>query len=159
MSRSAVLTGRTLADVVTNCLQLAIMLIVGLLIGFRFSSSAAEVVAGIGLVLLVGYAFSWVFAFFGLTASSPEAANSYGFIIVLPLTFASSVFVPVQSMPGWLQAFARVNPITMMTDATRALFLGTPWGNNVWGAVAWSLGIVFLFGGLAVWRYRRAVTR
>jgi ABC transporter DrrB family efflux protein len=159
MSRSAVLTGRTLADVATNALQLLVMIVVGLLVGFSFSTGFLEVVAGIGLVLLLGYAFSWVFAFLGLTASSPEAANAYGFVVVLPLTFASSVFVPVESMPSWLEAFARVNPITTMTDAARALFLGTPAGNDVWGATAWAVGIILVFGGLSVWRYRRAVGR
>jgi ABC transporter DrrB family efflux protein len=159
MSRSAVLTGRTLADIVTNALQLVVMVLVGLVVGFRFHTSLPEVAFGIVLVLLYGYAFSWVFAFLGLTASSPEAANAYGFIIILPLTFASSVFVPVESMPSWLEAFARVNPITTMTDAVRALFLGTPAGNDIWGAIAWTAGIIVVFGTLSVWRYRRAVGR
>ncbi len=87
---------------------------------------------GVALLLLLGYAFSWVFAFIGLASSSPEASNAYGFIVILPLTFASSVFVPVDSMPGWLQAFAAVNPVTTMADATRTLFIGTPAGNDVW---------------------------
>ena len=159
MSRSAVVTGRTLADVATNVVQLAVMIGVGVVVGFRFGTGVVEVIAGIALLLLLGYAFSWVFAFIGLSASSPEASNAYGFTIILPLTFASSAFVPVQSMPGWLEAFADVNPITTMVDATRALFLGTPAGNDVWGAVAWALGIVAVFGALSVWRYRRAVTR
>jgi len=90
------------------------------------------VLGGVALLLLLGYAFSWVFAFIGLASSSPEASNAYGFIVILPLTFASSVFVPVDSMPGWLQAFAAVNPVTTMADATRALFIRTPAGNDVW---------------------------
>jgi ABC-2 type transport system permease protein len=159
MSRAAVLTGRTLADVATNVVQLAVMIPVGLVVGFSFSTGVAKVVAGIGLLLLLGYAFSWVFAFIGLSASSPEASNAYGFIVILPLTFASSAFVPVESMPTWLETFAEVNPITTMVDATRALFLGTPAHNDVWGAVAWAVGIVAVFGALSVWRYRRAVTR
>jgi ABC-2 type transport system permease protein/oleandomycin transport system permease protein len=159
MSRSAVLTGRTLADVATNVVQLAVMIGVGLAVGFDFSTGVPKILAGIGLLLLLGYAFSWVFAFIGLSASSPEASNAYGFTIILPLTFASSAFVPVESMPGWLEAFAEVNPITTMVDATRALFLGTPAGNDVWGAIVWALGITAVFGVLSVWRYRRAVTR
>jgi ABC transporter DrrB family efflux protein len=158
MSRSAVLTGRTLADVATNVIQLAVMIGVGLLVGFDFSTSVLDVIAGLALLLLIGYAFSWVFAFIGLASSSPEASNAFGFIIILPLTFASSVFVPVESMPDWLQSFAKVNPITTMTDATRALFVGTPAHNDVWGAVVWALGIVVVFALLAVWRYRRAIT-
>jgi ABC-2 type transport system permease protein/oleandomycin transport system permease protein len=159
MSRSAVLTGRTLADVASNVLQLAVMIGVGLAVGFAFATSIPEILSGIALVLLIGYAFSWVFAFIGLSASSPEAANAYGFTIIFPLTFISSAFVPVDSMPSWLQKFAEVNPITTMVDATRALFIGTPAGNDIWGAVLWALGIIAVFSALAVWRYRRAITR
>jgi ABC transporter DrrB family efflux protein len=159
MARSAVLTGRTLADVATNVVQLVVMLAVGLAVGFRFSTNVPEVVAGIALLLLIGYAFSWVFAFIGLISSSPEAANAYGFTIIFPLTFVSSAFVPVDSMPSWLQPVAEHNPITSMVDATRALFLGTPAGNDIWLSVLWSLGFIVVFGMLATWRYRRAVTR
>lgn len=157
MSRAAVLTGRTLADVATNVVQLGFMIGVGLAVGFTFAESVPSILAGIGLLLLIGYAFSWVFAFLGLAASSAEASNAYGFIIILPLTFASSAFVPVESMPGWLQAFAEHQPITAMVDAARALFIGTPAGNAIWSAVVWTLGIIGVFGGLAVWRYRRAI--
>jgi ABC-type multidrug transport system permease subunit len=136
-----------------------VMLAVGLLVGFRFSTNVPEVIAGIALLLLIGYAFSWIFAFIGLISSSPEAANAYGFTLIFPLTFVSSAFVPVDSMPSWLQPFAEHNPITSMVDATRALFLGTPAGNDIWLSVLWSLGIIVVFGALSVWRYRRAVTR
>jgi ABC transporter DrrB family efflux protein len=159
MSRAAVLTGRTLADVATNVMQLAVMLGVGLAVGFRFSTNALEVVAGIALSLLIGYAFSWVFAFIGLISSSPEASNAFGFIVIFPLTFVSSAFVPVDSMPGWLQPVAEHNPVTNMVDALRALFLGTPAGNAIWLSVLWCLGFIVVFGALSVWRYRRAVTR
>jgi ABC transporter DrrB family efflux protein len=159
MSRSAVLTGRTLADVSTNVVQLVVMLAVGLVVGFRFGTSWWEVTAGILLLLLIGYAFSWVFAFIGLTASSPEAANAYGFTILFPITFLSSAFVPVESMPSWLQPVAEHNPFTTMVDAARALFVGTPAGNDIWLSVAWSVGIALVFGILAVWRYRHVITR
>jgi ABC-2 type transport system permease protein/oleandomycin transport system permease protein len=159
MTRSALLTGRTLGDVVTNVVQLVVMFTVGLLVGFNFSSSVGEVIAGIALCLLIGYAFSWVFAFIGLTASSPEAANAYGFTILFPLTFVSSAFVPVDSMPGWLQPIAEHNPFTYMVDAARALFLGTPTGNDVWLALAWTIGIIVVFAPLSAWRYRRVVAR
>jgi ABC transporter DrrB family efflux protein len=155
----AVLAGRILADVGTNVIQLAIMFAVGIAAGFRFNSSVPEIAAGIVLLLLIGYSFSWVFALIGLAASSPEAANAYGFTIIFPLTFISSAFVPVDSMPSWLQTFAEVNPVTTMVDAIRALFLGTPAGNDVWGAVVWCVAIVAVFGTLSVWRYRQAVTR
>lgn len=159
MSRSAVLAGRTLADVATNTISITVMLVVGVIIGFSFSAPFLHIVAGILLLLLFGYAFSWVFAFIGLTSSSPEAAQSLGFIIIFPLTFISSAFVPPDSMPAALQAFAEVNPFTITVDAMRALFLGAPAGNNVWGAVAWSVGIAAVFAFLAVAKYKRAVVR
>jgi len=156
MARSAVLAGRTLADVVTNALSAAILIATGLAIGFSFHTSAADALAGFGLLLVFGYAFSWVFAFLGMLVSSAEAANSVGFIVVFPLTFISSAFVPVRSMPEPLRAFAEVNPFTIMVDAMRALWLGAPAHNNVWAAFAWSVAIVAVFAPLAVSRYRRA---
>ena len=102
MARSAVLAGRTLADVVTNPISLTIMVVVGLLVGFHFTANAFEIVAGILLMLLFGFAFSWIFAFLGLSASSAESAQSLGFVVIFPLTFASSAFVPTDSMPDWL---------------------------------------------------------
>jgi ABC transporter DrrB family efflux protein len=157
MARPAVLAGRTLADVVTNALSATILIVTGLLIGFSFHTSVWEAIAGFGLLLLFGYAFSWVFAFVGMLTSTPEAANSVAFIAVFPLTFISSAFVPVQSMPEVLRGFAEVNPFTVMVDAMRSLWLGAPAGNNVWGAIAWALVIMALFAPLAVARYRRAV--
>jgi ABC transporter DrrB family efflux protein len=158
MARSAVLAGRTLADVATNLLSLAIMVAVGLIIGFSFDASVIEIVAGVGLMLLFGFAFSWIFAMFGLVASSPESAQALGFVIIFPLTFISSAFVPVDSMPNGLQWFAEANPFTVVVDAMRALWLDAPAGNSVWGAVAWSVGIIAVVAPLAVSRYRRAVT-
>jgi ABC-2 type transport system permease protein/oleandomycin transport system permease protein len=157
MSRAAVLTGRTLADVATNIFQLVVMLTVGFAVGFRFATDVPRVLAGIALALLVGYAFSWVFALIGLIASSPEASNAYGFTILFPVTFVSSAFVPVESMPSWLQPVANHNPFTNMVNAARALFIGTPAGNQVWLAVAWSLVIATVASVLAVWRYRHSV--
>lgn len=159
MSRGAVLAGRTLADIGTNALSLAIMVIVGLIAGFSFGTPAAEVAAGVGLMLLFGYAFSWVFAFVGLVSSSPESSQAFGFIIIFPLTFISSAFVPVDSMPAALQAFAEVNPFTVVVDAMRALWLGAPAGNTIWGAVLWSIGIAIVFAALSINRYKRAVIR
>jgi ABC-2 type transport system permease protein/oleandomycin transport system permease protein len=103
--------------------------------------------------------FSWVFAFIGLVASSPEAANGYGFTVIFPITFISSAFVPIASMPGWLQPIAEANPVTYMVDAVRALFIGTPAGNSIWGTLVWCVLIIGVFAPLSAWRYRRAVTR
>jgi ABC-2 type transport system permease protein/oleandomycin transport system permease protein len=157
MWQPAVVSGRIMADIGTNIVQLVVMFTVGILVGFRFSTSVPEVVFGILLLLLFGYAFSWVFAFIGLTASSPEASNAYGFTILFPITFVSSAFVPVDSMPGWLQPFAEHNPFTTMVDAARALFVGTPAGNDVWLSILWAIAITAVFSALSVWRYRRAV--
>ncbi len=154
----AVLAGRILADVGTNMIQLVVMFTVGIAVGFRFSTGAPEVIAGIALLLLFGYAFSWVFAFIGLTASSPEAANAYGFTILFPFTFVSSAFVPVETMPDWLEPIAANNPFTTMVDAARALFVGTPAGNDVWASIVWAIVITGVFASLSIWRYRRAVT-
>jgi ABC-2 type transport system permease protein len=159
MWQPAVVSGRILADVGTNVVQLVVMFAVGIAVGFRFSTSVPEVIAGIALLLLFGYAFSWVFAFIGLSASSPEASNAYGFTILFPITFVSSAFVPVETMPGWLQPIAEHNPFTTMVDAARALFVGTPAGNDVWLAIVWAVVITGVFGALSVWRYRSAVVR
>jgi ABC transporter DrrB family efflux protein len=155
----AVVAGRILGDVGLNVLQLVIMFAVGIAAGFRFSTSGPEIALGLVLLLFLGYAFSWVFAFIGLTASSPEAANAYGFTILFPLTFISSAFVPVETMPSWLQPFAEHNPFTTMVDAARALFVGTPAGNSVWLAFTWGVVITVVFASLSIWRYRRAVAR
>ncbi len=156
MARPAVLAGRTLADVMTNALSIGVLLVTGVIIGFSFHTSVLHVIAGIGLLLLFGYAFSWVFAFVGLLVSTPEAANSVGFIAVFPLTFISSAFVPVATMPAPLRAFAQVNPFTITVDAMRSLWLGLPAGNNVWEAALWALVILAVFSPLAVARYRNA---
>jgi ABC transporter DrrB family efflux protein len=156
MARPAVLAGRTVADIATNLLSIVILVLTGVLIGFSFQTSVGQVIAGFGLLLLIGYAFSWVFAFAGLVASTPEAAQSIGFIAIFPLTFISSSFVPIATMPSGLQAFAKVNPFTIMVDAMRSLWLGAPAGTHVWGAVVWALIILLVFAPLAVARYIRA---
>jgi ABC transporter DrrB family efflux protein len=159
MARPAVLAGRTLADVVTNLLSLTILVVTGLIIGFEFHASVEEILLGVLLLLVFGYAFSWVFALVGLVVSSPESANALGFTAVFPLTFISSAFVPVESMPAALQWFAEINPFTVVVDAMRALWVGAPAGNSVWGAFVWSFVILAVFAPIAVARYRRATAR
>jgi ABC-2 type transport system permease protein/oleandomycin transport system permease protein len=154
-SRASVLAGRTLADVVTNGISIVVLVVTGLIIGFSFGTDAVEIIAGFALLLLFGYAFSWIFALIGMSVSSPEAANGIGFTIIFPITFISSAFVPVASMPGALQWFAEINPITIVVDAMRALWLGIPAGNNVWGAVVWCVVLIAIFAPLAVAKYRR----
>ncbi len=156
MARAAVLAGRTLADVVTNGLSATILVITGLIIGFSFHTSLLDGLGGAGLLLLFGYAFSWVFAFLGMLVSSAEAANSVGFIAVFPLTFISSAFVPVEVDAVGAAGVREVNPFTITVDAMRSLWLGAPAGNDVWGAAVWALAIIVVFAPLAVLRYRRA---
>ena len=159
MSRAAVLTGRTLADVATNAVSLVLLVTVGLICGFSFGASAPEIVAGFVLLLLFGYAFSWVFALIGLSVSSPETSNAVGFTAIFPLTFISSAFVPTESMPAALEWFADVNPFTTVVDAMRALWLGTPAGDDVWGAFLWCFVILAIFAPLAIRRYKVATSR
>jgi ABC transporter DrrB family efflux protein len=156
MARAAVLAGRTFADIATNAFSATILVITGLIIGFSFHAGVLHVIAGAALLLLFGYAFSWVFAFLGMLVSSAEAANSVGFIVVFPLTFVSSAFVEPKYLPGVLRAFANVNPFTVTVDAMRSLWLSAPAHNNVWGAFVWCAVIIAIFAPLAVARYRSA---
>src|SRR5204863_520462 len=142
-----------------NALSVVVVRTACLIIGFSFHASALEILGGIGLLVLFGYAFSWMFALLGMLVSSPEAANSLGFIAVFPLTFISSAFVPVESMPEALKWFAKINPFTIEVNALRALWIGAPAHNYIWGAVVWSLVILAIFAPLAVRRYRRAAGR
>jgi ABC transporter DrrB family efflux protein len=156
MSRAAVLLGRTISDVALNCLSLVVLLTVGFAAGFGFiDASAAEILAGVVLLLLLGYAFSWIFALIGLLSSSPETANAIGFISIFPLTFASSIFVPVESMPDGLQQIAEANPFTTISDAVRSFWIGTPPNTDRWMAFVWVFGLIAVFAPLAVARYRR----
>jgi ABC-2 type transport system permease protein/oleandomycin transport system permease protein len=160
MSRGAVLAGRTISDIVLNCLSLVVLFAVGFIAGFGFiDSSAAEIVLGLILVLLLGYAFSWIFALVGLFSSSPETANSIGFTLIFPLTFASSVFVPVETMPDGLRQFAEVNPFTTISDAIRSLWIGTPANSDVWMSFVWCFVLIAIFAPLAVSRYRKVAAR
>ena len=160
MSRAAVLLGRTLSDVVLNCLSLVVLFSVGFLAGFNFvAASAVEVLAGLVLCLLLGYAFSWIFALVGLFSSSPETANSIGFTLIFPLTFASSVFVPADSMPDGLRQFAEANPFTTWSDAIRSLWIGTPPHTDVWMSFVWIVVFVAVFAPLAVNRYRQVAAK
>lgn len=157
MSRSAVLAGRTLADLLRNVFVVALMFLVGYAVGFRVHSNAISVVAGLLIVLLFSYAMSWVFALVGLAVGDPETAQAAAFPVLAPLVFASSAFVPVTSMPTWLQGFALHQPVSVTVSALRDLVLGTPAASDVAQAVGWCVGILVVFAPLAVWRYRRSV--
>jgi ABC-type multidrug transport system permease subunit len=133
------------------------MVVVGLIVGFSFTSPLGDVLLGVLLMVMFGYAFSWVFAWVGLISSSPESANAFGFIAIFPLTFVSSAFVPPESMPGAIQWFAEINPFSTVVDALRALWIDGPAGNDVWAAFAWAIGITVVFAVITANRYRSAV--
>jgi ABC-2 type transport system permease protein/oleandomycin transport system permease protein len=159
MSRYAVLAGRTLADAVRNLFVITLMSFVGMLLGFRYQHGLGNFVFAIGLVLLFAYSMSWVSANLGLLLKDSETVQVAGFLWVFPLVFASSVFVPVQTMPSWLQVFARNQPVTQVVNAVRHLTQGgvVNGGSYVWHTIVWALGIILVFAPLAVWKYKRTV--
>jgi ABC transporter DrrB family efflux protein len=164
MARSAVLGGRTLSDLIRNAFVISLMLAVGFLIGFRYQTSFLRLVAALLIALAFAYALSWVMAVVGLLVKNPEAAQSAVFLPTFPLVFASSVFVPTQSFPSWLQGFADNQPVTVVVNALRGLILGRgalPHGQTVGGdvilAIGWAAGIALVFAPLAVRIYRRSV--
>src|SRR4029450_11157335 len=158
MAGSAVLAGRTLADLARNVFVVTLMVVIGFGVGFRGHTGPLPFLGGRLVGLGVAHSMSWVFATVGLLIGDPETAQAAAFPVMAPLVFASSVFVPVESMPGWLQGFATHQPVSVTASAVRARMLGGPTASDVWQSLAWAVGIVAVFGPLAVWRYRRAVS-
>jgi ABC transporter DrrB family efflux protein len=166
MSRAAVLTARTIADLLTQVIGAGVVALVGLAIGWRINGTAGQAIEAFALALLFGYAFTWVGVCLGMVLRSPEAAQQTGFILFLPLTFISSAFVPTQSMPGWLQPVAEWNPMSSLAAACRQLF-GNPnpaAAVHVWPAqhpelavLCWSVGLLAVFAPLAVHLYSNKV--
>jgi ABC-2 type transport system permease protein len=154
MSRMAVLSGRSFADIALNALQLAVLIGVGVLVGFSFGTDVGKVLFGVVTLLALGFAFSWVFCLIGLSAGSAETSNAIGFTVIFPLTFASGAFVPPESMPDGLRQFAEANPFTTFVDAARHLFLGTPANSDVWMSWVWIVAITVFAAFFAVRRYR-----
>jgi ABC transporter DrrB family efflux protein len=159
MAKSAVLTGRTLSDLVRNAFVIIVMWSVGLLVGFRPQGNFLSWLAAAGLLLLTSFAFSWISATIGLLVSTVEAAQSAGFIWLFPLTFASSAFVQTNSMPGGLRTFAEHQPVTLIVNAVRGLLLNQADSTTIWQALAWCIGILIIFFPLAVWAYGRRTAR
>ncbi len=157
MARSAVLAGRTFADMVRNIGVVLLMVVVGTLVGFRFHNGVLPGFAALALAVLFGYAFSWVFATIGLLVKDPETAQVAGFIPLFPLVFASSAFVPVQSMPSWLQGFAEHQPVSVTVDSIRALTQGGDIAWPVTQSLLWIALILVVFMPLAVHLYRTTV--
>ncbi len=162
MARSAVLAGRTLSDLVRSTFILSLQLAVGVLLGFRWQNGLTGMLAAMAVALAFGYACSWLMAYIGLVVRNSEAIQAAVYMVVFPMTLTSSVFLPTQTMPGWLQAFAEHQPITIIANALRALTLGQgalPAGHTVIGetllALAWTAGILAVFAALAERAYRR----
>jgi ABC transporter DrrB family efflux protein len=155
MARSAVMVGRTTADLVRNVLVIGLMIGVGYLVGFSFHAGIPAALACVALVAAFGFALSWIFAFVSLVVRGAETAQTAGFVLLFPLVFASSVFVPVSTTPGWLQAVAKVSPVTLTADAARKLALTGSASSSLGWSLAWIVGIVAVFVPLSVWRYRR----
>jgi len=155
MARSAVLVGRTTADLVRNVLIIALMVVVGYLIGFRFQAGFLPALGCVALVAAFGLALSWIFAFVSLVVRGAESAQTAGFVLLFPLVFASSVFVPVSTLPDWLQTIAKVSPVTLTADAARTLALTGGVPDSLGWSLLWIAGILAVFVPLSVWRYRR----
>ncbi|HEV2770319.1 MAG TPA: ABC transporter permease [Solirubrobacteraceae bacterium] len=155
MSRAAVLVGRTTADLVRSLFVVVLMIGVGYAVGFRFTEGVLEAAGAVAVVLLFGFALSWIFTLVGLVTDSAEAAQSGGFVAIFPLVFVSSAFVPVETMPAWLEGFASASPVTAAVDSARALSLGGEVSDPLLLFLAWVAGLLAVFVPLSVWRYRR----
>jgi len=153
MSRSAVLIGRTVSDLVRNIITFLVMLVVAFAVGFRFEGTFVEALVATALLLAFSYALSWIQALIGLSVSSVEAANSAGFIWMFPFTFVSSAFVDPSQMPDWLEPIARNNPFTVATNAARALYNGLPVGTDAMVTLGWSVGITAVFAALSIRKF------
>jgi ABC transporter DrrB family efflux protein len=166
MTRGAVLTGRTIADMVQTALTLVVLAVVAVIVGWRTHENFGKVLAGFGLLLLLGYAFSWIGALIGLSVRTPEAATSGGLIWLFPLTFISNAFVDANQMPAFLRHIAEWNPFSATVQASREMFGNLPPGfhaadawpmqHPVWASLIWSVAIILVFRTLAVRKYRRA---
>ncbi|MCZ9308827.1 ABC transporter permease [Corynebacterium uberis] len=165
MAPSAVVVGRTIADLLLNAFTLSVMVLTGAIVGWRFEDGWLHFLAGMGLLLIFCWAFSWVMILLGLVVRSPEAMNSASFMVLFPLTFLSNAFVPSQSMPRFLRAFAEWNPVSALVQATRDLFGNTgdapipdtwPMQHPIAGVLAGTVIFTVVFAPLAVARYRKA---
>jgi ABC-2 type transport system permease protein/oleandomycin transport system permease protein len=156
MARSAVLAGRLLADAVRMLITILVIVAVGYAVGFRFNNGVPGAVAMIALAEVFGITVCCVSAFIGLAIKDEEAVQAFGLIWLFPLTFVSSAFVPIATMPSWMQAFANNQPVTLVVNAMRALALGGPVNPALWQSLVWLVGVVIVFSPLAVRAYRRA---
>jgi oleandomycin transport system permease protein len=157
VARWAPLAGRITADLLKQTWSIALLLGVGAILGFRIGTSALAALGAVALLLTFALAFSWVSVLVGLLAKDPEKVQLFGFTALFPITFVSNVFVPAKTMPGWLQAFVDVNPVTILADATRGLLLGGRVAGPVTGSLLWAVAITVIFAPLSVWAFKRRV--
>jgi oleandomycin transport system permease protein len=155
IARSAPLAGRIAADVVRQAWSVGILLGVGSILGFRVHTGLASAVGAIALLIGFTLAFSWLPVLIGMLVSEPAKVQVFGFTVLFPLTFASSAFVPTSTMPGWMQAWVKVNPVTLLTDSLRGLLVSGPVARPLFGALAWAVGIMLVFAALTLRAYRR----
>jgi oleandomycin transport system permease protein len=157
LARWAPLAGRITADLVKQAWSVLLLLGVGAILGFRMGTSVVDLLAAVALILVFALAFSWVAVLVGVLAADPEKVQIFGFTALFPLTFVSNVFVPAETMPGWLQAFVNVNPVTLLADASRGLMVGGPVAGPVAGSLLWAGVILAIFAPISVWAFKRRV--
>jgi oleandomycin transport system permease protein len=155
IARSAPLVGDVLGDLVKYVVALLVVFGFGAALGFRFHGSAARVLAGLVLVVAFALAVCWIATLIGALARTPDSVQGFAVVLILPLAFGSNAFVPTLCLPGWLQAWVRLNPVTQVADAARSLMLGLAVTASLGYAAAWIAGIVAVFAPAAVWCYRR----
>ncbi len=157
IARSAPLAGRILADTLKQVWSLALLLGIGAALGFRIGTGPLELLGAVALLLVFSMAASWVSVLIGVIAAEPDKVQIFGFAVIFPLTFTSNVFVPTETMPGWLQAWVKVNPVTMLTDAVRGLMVSGPVAAPVVKSLLWAALLAVIFAPLAVRALRRRV--
>jgi oleandomycin transport system permease protein len=157
ISRFSPLAGRIVADVIKQAWAVILLLVVGSILGFRIGTGPAEVLAMFGLLLVFAFAASWMSVLVAMLVSAPEKVQIFGFVLLFPLTFASNAFAPTATMPGWLQAWVKVNPVSILADAVRGLLNGGPLGTPVTQSLIWAAILLVAFGPLSVWAFRRRV--
>jgi oleandomycin transport system permease protein len=157
ISRFSPLAGRIVADVIKQAWAVVLLLVVGAILGFRIGTGPLDVVACFGLLLLFAFAASWMSVLVAMLVSAPEKVQIFGFVLLFPLTFASNAFAPTATMPGWLQAWVKVNPVSILADAVRGLLSGGPVGTPVGRSLIWAAILLVVFAPLSVWAFRRRV--
>jgi len=154
MARIALLSGRVVSDALRYLILITIMIGVGYAAGFRFEAGFGPAFLGVWLIVLFGIALTWVGVFIGISVKDVETAQVAGFVWVFPLVFASSLYVPIETMPSWLQVFAEINPVTPMVDTIRGLSWGTDISSSLWKILVWDAGIILVTLPLALRKYR-----